>query len=435
MNLKKRVTLAMVALIGLFVGMQGLIAYLSMEDQEDELADELVLTEARALAARAERGEFAGTRAALLAQPGPNFSAWLVDAAGSVVPGPLPPHLAKLTDGPHRPGRPAQHLHAVVLTTAAGRLFVQYDAEQNEERVEQFGWYMIALAALCVLLGALVARQIAGWIVGPIERLTARLANWAPGAVNHSAAGSDEEGRLLSAFERVQSRFEQGIAHEREFIANLSHELRTPLTALRTDLELLQQALPADQAQQSRLRRALAAVDAIAGSLSSARTLSQRQRGEREAVNLAACVDDAWASLATVDGVERLDFRNEVAKGSIVEADRHSLLTILRNLIRNAIEHAGPARCVVSLSARGVEVIDDGAGIAEADLPFIFDRYFRGRAADSGEADAGDNQGLGLAIARQVADLNGWRLHVEAAGSDDGGDRRGSRFILSFGGL
>ncbi len=432
MNLKKRVTLAMVALITLFVVMQGLIAYLSLEDQEDELVDELVLTEARALAARAERGDLSGAQAALLLGSGPNLSAWLVDAAGRAVPEPLPSHLAALTDGPHRPGRPAQHLHAVVQSTAAGRLYVQYNADQNEARVHQFGLYLIGLGALCIGIGSLVAWQLAGWIVGPIERLTFRLANWAPGAASDPMARSDEEGRLLGAFARVQSRFERSIAHEREFIANVSHEVRTPLTALRTDLEMLRQALPSEQAQQPRLERALAAVDAIASALESARTLSQRQQGTVEPVDLAVCISDAWASLAPMRAVERLNFRSEVAPGSTVEADRHALLTILRNLILNAVEHAAPAQCVVRLTDRGIEVIDDGPGIADADRPFIFDRYYRGRMADRRDAHDDDNHGLGLAIARQVADLNGWRLQVESASTDDASSARGTRFILSL---
>ncbi len=432
MTLKKRVALAMVALITLFVGLQGLIAYLSLEDQEDELVDELVMTEARALAARAERGELDGPQAALLLRPGPNLSAWLVDAAGRSVPEPLPPHLATLADGPHRPGRPAQHLHAVVQRTNAGRLYVQYNADQNEARVDQFGLYLIGLGVLCAGLGSLIAWQVAGWAVGPIERLTARLANWAPGAATGSPAGSDEEGRLLDAFERVQERFEQGVAHEREFIANLGHEIRTPLTALRTDLEMLQLTLPAGQSQQPRLQRALGAVDTIAGALESVRTLTRREQRATAPVELAACVNDAWSSLSSMHGIESLNFRNEVPPESTIVTDRHALLTILRNLLRNAVEHAAPAHCVVRLTARGIEVIDDGPGIVEADRPFVFDRFYRGRQADSGDAPDNGNQGLGLAIARQIADLNGWQLRFEPASLDGAAGARGTCFILSL---
>lgn len=428
MNLKRRVTLALVAVVALFVAAQGVLAYLSLVEQEDDLVDELVLAQARQLATRAERGELRGPNGAALFRPGPNLAAWFVDAGGAASPAPLPAHLAALADGPHRLGRPYQELHVVVLPAAGGRLYVQYDAEQNEAKVRQFGWYLIGLGALCLALGAAISWQVASLIVGPIERLTARLANWAPDEGRAGAAASDEESRLLGAFARVQGRFEQAIAREREFVANLGHEIRTPLAALRTDLEMLEPAV--DPAQKPRLQRALAAVDALAGALESARSLSRQRHVVSQPVDLARCVDDAWASLQALPGAERLAFANEVAPETTVAADRHALLTILRNLFRNAVEHAAPARCIVRYADGAIEVADDGRGIAPEDLPFVFDRYYRGRMLDTAGAEPDGERGLGLAIARQVADLNGWQLAVDPASARDPSFAQGTRFIL-----
>jgi signal transduction histidine kinase len=435
MTLKRRVALAMLAVVALFVVAQGLLAYLSLVDQEDDLVDELVLAQARELAARVERGELHAASPAAAFRPAPDLSAWLVDASGHAAPTPLPPHLASLRDGPHRLGRPLRELHVVALPTAAGRLVVQYDAERNEAKVRDFGLYLIALGVLCLALAALLAWQVAGWIVAPIERLTARLANWAPQAPRAEAAASDEESRLLDAFARVQDRFERAIAHEREFVANLGHEIRTPLAALRTDLELLESGAPADSPQRARLQRALASVDAVTASLEAARRLSARRRAPAQTIDLAACVDDAWASLQALRGAGALRFANEVPPGTRVAADRHALLTILRNLFRNAVEHAAPARCTVRFAAGRIEVIDDGPGIAPQDLPFVFDRYYRGRLLDSeGEAPDGE-RGLGLAIARQLADLHGWQLSVEPAAAREPAAKQGTRFILSLGAI
>lgn len=430
MNLKHRVALALVAVVALFVAAQGLLAYLSLVEQEDELVDELVLAQARQLAARAARGELAGPTAAVLLRPGPNLAAWFVDANGNASPEPLPAHVAALADGAHRLGRPYEELHVVVLPAAGGRLFVQYDAEQNEAKVREFGAYLAGLGAICLALGAAVSWQVAGWVVGPIERLTVRLANWAPDDGRAAAPASDEESRLLGAFARVQGRFEQAIAREREFVANVGHEIRTPLAALRTDLEMLEPAV--DPAQRARLQRALAAVDAIAASLESARSLSRERHVAAQPVDLARCVDDAWASLRALPGADRLAFANEVAPGTVVAADRHALLTILRNLFRNAVEHAAPARCVVRYADGAIEVADDGPGIAAEDLPFVFDRYYRGRMLDTAAAAPDGERGLGLAIARQVADLNGWHLAVEPASARDPRSAQGTRFVLRF---
>lgn len=431
MNLKRRVTLALVAIVSLFVATQGVLAYLSLVEQEDDLVDELVLAQARQLAARAERGELRGPNATALLRPGPNLAAWFVDAGGAASPAPPPAHLAPLADGPHRLGRPYQELHVVVLPAGGGRLYVQYDAEQNEAKVREFGWYLTGLGAICLALGAAISWQVAGWVVDPIERLAARLANWAPDEGGTGAAASDEESRLLGAFARVQGRFEQALAREREFVANLGHEIRTPLAALRTDLEMLEPAV--DPAQKARLQRALAAIDAIAGALESAHSLTRERQVAAQPVDLARCVDDAWASLQVLPGAARLAFANEVAPETIVAADRHALLTILRNLFRNAVEHAAPARCAVRCVDGAIEVADDGPGIAPEDLPFVFDRYYRGRMLDTAGAEPDGERGLGLAIARQVANLNGWALAVEPASAHEPGRAQGTRFILRLG--
>jgi len=426
LNLRRRVTFALFAVVALFVGVQGVLAYLSLQEQEDDLVDELVLAEARRLAVRAERGELDGPGSRDLFNPSPNLSTWLVDGAGRTVPEALPAHLRTLTEGPHRPHLTGQELHVVVLATAAGRLYVQYDAEQNEAKVREFGIYLLGLGALCILLGAVIAWRLATIVVAPIERLTGLLSDWVPEGSMKDAAVSDEESRLLDAFRRVQGRFEEAIAREREFIANVRHEIRTPLTALRTDLELLTLSVAPESSQHERVRRAVAAIDTITESLESARALSRRQQLELQPVNLAQCVDDAWASLGAYPHTQGLRFANAVPGATVVNADRHALLTILRNLIRNAAEHAAAALCTVRLTEHGVEVIDDGPGIAADDLAFVFDRYYRGRLTDSPGQESSSDRGLGLAIARQVADLNGWTL---TATSEPG---QGTCFMLDL---
>lgn len=420
-NLKQRVVWALTALVALFVIMQGSLAYLSMVDQEDDLVNELVLSEARRLATRVGRDEITGMHAIDLLSLSPHFSGWLV-GPHMTLPGPLPKQLFGLPVGPHLLKQSGGELHVYVMQTADGLLYVLYNAEQHEAKVRQFGYYLIGLGVLCIALAALVANQIARVVVAPLERLAGMLSDWAPGSM--PANGDDEETRLLAAFRRVQERFEEGIAHEREFVANARHEIRTPLTALRTDLEML--TLNADADLQQRLQRAINSVDEIAGALDLAHTLTQRHTQNVAPVELAPCVDAAWVSLVGVAGIERLGFSNQVETGVQVVAERHALLTILRNLIRNAAEHAAAAHCTVTYTHRGIEIADDGVGIGPQDLPLVFDRYYRGRRVDApGQQDGGD-RGLGLAIARQIADLNGWHLSVESTPG------RGTCFILGL---
>jgi signal transduction histidine kinase len=425
LKLKARVTLALVALVTLFVAVQGVLAYWSLAEQEDDLAEEYLLAEARRLVERVERAEIDGPRAADLLHPAPALSAWLVTAEGATLPGPLPERLRGLGEGPHRFSSFSLELHVAVVPTARGLLYVQYDASAAEAKVERFGLYLLGLAVLCIVLTLAVARRVAALALAPIDRVTRQLTDWAPDSNVATAAESDEESRLADAFRRVQSRFEAAIARERELVSNIRHEIRTPLAALRTDLEMLAFAEAPDSPRHERLQRALAGADALTATLETARVMTRSDRSASTAVDLSRCVEDAWSSLGAYPGIGQLEFVNSVPAGTVVNVDRHALLTILRNLIRNAIEHAAPARCVVRCTDRGIEVADDGPGIPAEDLPFVFERYYRGRLADSPGIAAAD-RGIGLAIARQVADLNGWSL---IAASTPG---EGARFVLNF---
>jgi len=423
-SLKQRIVWALTSLVVIFVAIQSSLAYLSMVDQEDDLVDDLVLSEARRLNAMLEHEQLSAPQLMQLLALSPHFSGWLVDRQGQAQPSTLPDHLHHLPPGPHLLSEPVSELHVYVMPTRAGLLYVQYDAASHEDKVRQYGLFLLVLGGLCSALAALAAQQLARILIAPLQRLTQHLNTWTLDAPRQPT--SDEESQLLAAFLRVQARFEEGLAHEREFIANARHEIRTPLTALRTDVEML--GLEVQGAQQQRCQRMLSSIDAIADALALSQTLAQRRRQCPQTLVLAECIDHAWMSLGGTPGIASLQLDNQVARDVTVIADQHALLTILRNLMRNASEHAAASRCRITYSAHGIEICDDGVGIAPQELAHIFDRYYRGQRLDEQlpaspeqqantgtsrrEVQGHDTRGLGLAIARQVADLYGWQLSV-----------------------
>jgi signal transduction histidine kinase len=243
----------------------------------------------------------------------------------------------------------------------------------------------------------------------------------------------DEAGRLIEAFNRVQNQVDRSIAREREFAGNLSHEVRTPLAAIRSDSELmlLTQALTPDQ--RLRLTRVVDNVDDVIVSLESARAMARDQLRPPEPVDIFECMEDAWRGYEAQAELAKLRFDNQIAAGQVRTLDRYALLTVLRNLVRNAVEHAAPATLTARLAADGgLELGDDGKGIAADDLPFLFRRYYSGRMRDSGTAAADETaRGLGLAIAKRVCDMQGWSLTVDSSRE---GEARGTRFTLRFDG-
>jgi signal transduction histidine kinase len=441
MTLRRRVMVAMVALVALFTVIQGGLAVLSMHDQEDDLVDDLVLAETRRLANRIAQDGADILNDDIHTLLPDDYAAWWVSADGKAIPAPPPKAIEKLPNGPHIDSTDGGEFHIMAMPAANGRLFVRYNAARNEDKVKTFTAEVLVLALLFVAMAAAIAHYLAGLLIAPLEKVARLLDHWAPASEPGAAYALDEERRVLDAFERVQVRWEHGLARERERFADIHHEIRTPLAALRTDLEMLQVF---DQRQKGlmdsasseamlglRLQRSLATVDAIAGALESMQSLRTGRSTPVENVPLSVCVADAWASLGELPHARGLTLSNEVDAHAHALVDRQALMAILRNLFRNAAEHAAPATLFVRYVDDQLLVADDGPGIPAQDMPFVFERYYRGRLADAPQPQAADDtnayeRGLGLAIARQVAEANGWRLTVGDA------QPKGTQFLLSF---
>jgi signal transduction histidine kinase len=446
MVLQKRISLALTAVIAIFVTAQGYLAYKSLEKQEDALVDEILQTETERLIERLQAGEVVLEPTTQPLRLGPNLRAWLVpsttrDAAGPIDTSsvrnaeiaagtgglvPPPAHLVGLPHGAHHLHDGERIYHAIVGPVADGRLFVEFEATQNEQFVYEFGRIVLLTGLLCILLGWLISSSLARVVVAPFRRMSERLNNWSSGTLPAPATRSDEEALLLQAFDAAQRRLEESLVREREFAANARHEVRTPLAALRTDAEMILLTETLSKTSEKRLQRMMAAVDQVSSGLDSLHALSSEAPAQVEAVMLAQCVDEVWESLSHLADGAGTTLANEVPRGEVVNVDRLALVTVLRNLLRNVIDHASPGSCSVRCIQNGIAVADEGPGIAPEHRALVFDRYFQGRLTDS-PGTAKHDKGLGLAIAKQTADLRGWHLELDSTGP------RGTVFSLRFG--
>ncbi|MFQ6708444.1 HAMP domain-containing protein, partial [Bordetella pertussis] len=186
----------------------------------------------------------------------------------------LPPPLHGLGVGMHLLEPGAETWHVMVADVEDARIYVLYDATDNEARVHDFGLFVLGVGAICIVAAYGISRRVAGVAVGPLVELTRRLANWAPGAPDLAVTRDDEAGRLIEAFNRVQNQVDRSIAREREFSVNVSHEVRTPLAAIRSDSEMMLLAAGLDEGQRTRLVRIVANVDNVSTALESARAMA-----------------------------------------------------------------------------------------------------------------------------------------------------------------
>ncbi len=272
-----------------------------------------------------------------------------------------------------------------------------------------------------VAIAALLGRLVAGAAVLPLKRLTQATEHVAltqdlSGRIK--SVGEDEIGRLarsfnamLDALERSMNALDDSVHAQRQLVADASHELRTPVTSLRTNVEILQQAT--GMAREDRQRLLADVVEQIEELTGLMNDLIELARGELRDPP----AEDVRLDVLVGEVVERArrhapatSFHTELAPTVVVGMPAR-LERAVTNLIDNAAKYSPPGEPVeISLSGEQLTVRDHGHGISEADLPHVFDRFYRGA-----EARGRPGSGLGLAIVRQVADQHGGSVVAERA--------------------
>jgi signal transduction histidine kinase len=422
-SLGERVVVAVTATVALLVGLQSVLAYLAMHAQEDDLSDTMLQREVQQIVAHTVQPGL--TPAGVLIDSS-HLSAWLVrDGAGDET---APAFMRGLAPGVYHFAPTGKSLHVAVADTDDGRLTVALDATTSEARVQRFGYILFALWCACVVATIWIARSVAALAVGPIVAVTRTIARSAPGQLPPAAEPTDEAGVLMETFNRFRDGVDDLLEREREFAANLDHEIRTPLTTIRTDAELLGLEGELAPSQKKRLERIVGAVDEIIATTESTLSYSAGRFVGSETIDLREFLLHTCAAMSDRAEAKGLQMAVEVADGERLAVDRQALLTVARNLIRNAIEHAAPATLRIQGDRHAIVFADDGHGIDAARRERVFRRPASAGRVDAGGAPGARVRGLGLAIAKRLCDLQGWRIEVRsplAAG-------RGTAFILSF---
>jgi two-component system, OmpR family, sensor histidine kinase MprB len=269
--------------------------------------------------------------------------------------------------------------------------------------------------ALAAALGAVVARAA----LAPIERFTRRTEEIAghPDAVERIAVtGDDELARLARSFNATLDALEQSVEAQRHLVADASHELRTPIASLRANIQTIEDLDRLPEHERAALRAdILGEIDELTALVADVVELA---RGSKPA----GVLDDVRVDRILASLVDRAEGRTGVdvafrvdAEPTMVRGEPDRVNRAVSNLLDNAIKWS-PAGGVVDLTLRDgtLAVRDHGPGFGAADLPHVFERFYR---ADDARGMPGS--GLGLAIVRQAAEAHGgW---VEASNAVDGG--------------
>ncbi len=283
----------------------------------------------------------------------------------------------------------------------------------------------LGLALLLVAIAALLLAALLGWFVSrnavePLNDLTAAvedLARTTDVSQRLEEGGADELGRLRRAFNRLLGALEASRESQQQLVVDASHELRTPLTSLRTNLEIVRRIDELSEPEREVLvTDVLTQMQELTNLVSDLAELARGEHGEQQStvLRLDQLIEDA-VQLAASHGRQRgVTFRTDLDVVWINgRSDRIS--RAVGNLLDNALKWS-PDDGVVDVLCRGgdIAVRDRGPGIDTEDLPHVFDRFYRSRAAR-----ALPGSGLGLAIVAQVAHEEGGS--VRAQNAPDGG--------------
>jgi len=278
------------------------------------------------------------------------------------------------------------------------------------------------------LLGVLASLWLSTSLTRPLAQLREAALQVAGGDFGaRLPARRDEIGEVAAAFNHMAAQVEGMLEEQRAFASNASHELRTPLTTIR----LRSEALRADALDEETARQYAVEIDdevrRLSGLVQDLILLSHLDSGRArpgdeqiDAVRVLRALLVEMAPVAGTKGIETvLDAPPNLPP---VSGSLNHLRVVFRNLLDNALKYTPPGgRVTCRLAVAGGQlqatVADDGRGVAPADLPHIFERFYR---ADKARTREIQGTGLGLSLVRAIMEAYGGRIAVESAGVDQG---------------
>lgn len=344
---------------------------------------------------------------------------------------------------PRNPGKQKAFSAAQIIQQGEplGYLYIVLGSELYANAAQHLKNSFILKTASGWLFGAMLVAGLLGLLVFAgltrrLSRLSRRMHEYAQhhsdftDANAPSADAVDEVDRLTLQFERMAEQIDRQLeklqhqdAARREMVANISHDLRTPLTTLQGYLETLQ--VKGEQLSDQERRRY------IEISLSHGRQLSGLVSELFELAKLDACdnvllaepfsltelVQDVTHKFQLPAEQQSVRLQADISPGvPLVYGDIGLMQRVLENLIENALRYTSAGGSVTvgvvtGKDAVAVKVHDSGKGIAERDIPHIFDRFYQ---ADKSRSQSSRGAGLGLAIVRRILELHGSTIHVDS---------------------
>jgi signal transduction histidine kinase len=284
-------------------------------------------------------------------------------------------------------------------------------------------WATLAAVLLAVVLSFVMMRKV----LAPLTRMTVTTRAVASGnfTVRVPVQSEDEVGQLARAFNRMAESLETIETLRRNLMIDVAHELRTPLTNIRGYLEALSDRVlpPSEQTFSLLQSETMRLVQLVEDVLDLARADAARGDLTREATDLKAAVETALTLYAPAFAEKRITVAfHPPPAPAILPVDRRRIARVLRNLTDNAARYtplSGRLDVRLETGPRGlrVEYRNSAEDLTREDLPFLFERFYRGEKSRS---RSHGGAGIGLAIVKELVEAHGGRVGAELAGGQVG---------------
>ena len=341
---------------------------------------------------------------------------------------PLAPPMLPLPIWSPAPGRSqirtrGEYREAYYFTMPRACLLVGQSLRADLDLIARFNRRLYTAGLLVFGLGLFGGWYLTTRAIRPIENISAAARRISDGHLSDRIAEAEEGselGRLAGVLNTTFDRLEAAFARQRQFTADASHELRTPLTVMISEAQTtLSRPRTAEEYRETvetcleeaqRMRR-------LASSLLDLSRLDDAEGvGPKESVDLGPLCADTVAKLTSTLGAESRVAIQCDCQPAVMLGQPDALVQVVTNLVSNALQYTPPdgeVRVMTRTEAGWVSltVMDTGCGIAEEDLPHLFERFYR---ADKARGRSEGHFGLGLAIVKAIVDAHRGEIEVQS---------------------
>lgn len=322
-----------------------------------------------------------------------------------------------------------------------GRLYIVTHIEHIVPQVRNmFIIFLVCLAAILVAASGCISVWVYRGLVTPVRKLKEATHNIAEGNLEFTLHSNrhDEIGELINDFEVMRKRLRdsaeekiQNDKESRELISNISHDLKTPMTAIKGYVEGIMDGIADTPEKMDRYVRTIYNKTVDMDKLINELTLYSKIDANKipynfNKLNVAQYFEDCVSELKVeLDSRNiELGYFNYADKSSVIIADPEQLKRVINNIISNSVKYMSSDRKgIINIRISDVddfvqfEIEDNGKGIAQKDVQYIFDRFYR---TDASRNSAQGGSGIGLSIVKKIISDHGgqiWATSKEGTGT------------------